>query len=150
MQVIPDILPFLQRYDELDSLMAKPDFFQDSRKAVELSREHQKLQLLISLYRVLEKLETDIGDHESIISDPDSDDELKNLAQEELPVLRDLFEDKRNEVLIAMVPPDPADSRNTVLEIRAGAGGDEASLFASDLFRMYSRFAESKGWKVER
>ncbi|AWT59931.1 MAG: Peptide chain release factor 1 [Candidatus Moanabacter tarae] len=150
MQVIPDILPFLQRYDELDSLMAEPDFFQDSRKAVELSREHQKLHLLISLYRVLEKLESDIGDHESIISDPDSDDELKNLAQEELPVLRNLFENKRNEVLIAMVPPDPADSRNTVLEIRAGAGGDEASLFASDLFRMYSRFAESKGWKVER
>ena len=150
MQGLPDITPFLQRHQELDSLMAKPDFFQDSRKAAELSREHQKLQRLISLYRVLEKLESDIGEHESIVSDSDSDDGLKELAQEELPALRDQFEEKRSEVLLAMVPPDPADSRNTVLEIRAGAGGDEASLFASDLFRMYSRFAESKGWKVER
>ena len=150
MQSLPDITSFIQRHQELDSLMAKPGFFQDSRKAAELSREHQNLQKLISSFGILDKLESDIGEHETIVSDPESDEDLKELAREELPDLRDQFEERRNQVLLAMIPPDPADSRNTVLEIRAGAGGDEASLFASDLFRMYSRFSESKGWKVER
>ena len=149
MEGLPDIGPFRKRIEEIDSLMTTPDFFRDSRRAAELSREHQKLQQLISYYERLEKLKGDIAEHQSIVADRETDEEFKELAKEELPQLLSEYEDLYQEVLVAMIPPDRADSRNTVMEIRAGAGGDEASLFATDLYRMYCRFADSNGWKVE-
>ncbi len=129
--------------------MASPDFFNDQRRAAALSREHQKLGELLELYGRFEKCSRQIDENRALIKDPATDDELRELATAELPELEAEAEGLRENILFAMIPPEETDSRNTILEIRAGAGGDEASLFAGDLYRMYCRFAEIKGWRVE-
>lgn len=149
MEGIPDIAPFRTRKDELDKQMAEPDFFADQRKAAELGREHTRLGDIITLYDAVEKLETDIAENKELMAEPDGDPELKELAQEEIAGLEEDHMKKREELLLMMLPPDPSDSRNTIIEIRAGAGGDEASLFAGDLCRMYQRFADINGWRIE-
>lgn len=149
MDGIPDIEPFRKRRAEIDSLMATPDFFNDQRRAAELSREHQRASGLIGQYEALEQTANEISGHQELLNDADADAELREMAGEELPGLEARFEKQKSELLVAMLPPDPSDSRNTIVEIRAGAGGDEASLFAGDLYRMYTRFAERSGWRVE-
>ncbi len=150
MNRLPDIEPFRKRYEELDARMAEPDFFADSRRAAELSREHQKLGRLLGMVDEIRKLESDLANNQAMVREPDGDPELIELAREEIPELEQRLEAARKAALFAMIPPDPADSRNTILEIRAGTGGDEATLFAGDLFCMYLRYAETKGWKVEQ
>ncbi len=149
MQALPDITSFKKRYEEIDGLMQSSDFYSDQRKAAELSREHQKLRELIQLYEGYRKLENDIAENKAIVADPASDPDLQALAQDELTTADAQLASLHQQVLVGMLPPDPSDSRNTVMEIRAGAGGDEASLFAAQLLRMYSRFSENKGWKIE-
>jgi peptide chain release factor 1 len=149
MEGIPPIEPFLKRFAEIDALMARSDFYADQRKAAELGREHQKIDKLLNLYKRLEQLELDIQEHSEIIADPSADPELIALAQEGIGPLKELAPQVREEILFGMLPPDPSDSRNTIIEIRGGAGGDEASLFSADLHRMYCRYAEAHGWKVE-
>ena len=149
MEGMPPIDPYLARYRELDTEMAAPDFFQDQRRAATLSREHQKLSVLIDQFHELERIESEIKDTQQLIKESESDDELKTLAEAELPELETAFADLKHTILISMIPPDPSDSRNTIVEIRAGAGGDEASLFAGDLSRMYQRFAELNNWRIE-
>lgn len=149
MEGIPDIEPFRKRRAEIDELMAVPDFFSDQRRATELSREHTWTGNLIELYERLEQVESDLAGNRELLSDSEADEELKELAELEMEELEQKRETLRNELLLAMLPPDPSDSRNTIVEIRAGAGGDEASLFASVLWRMYHRYADIKGWKIE-
>ena len=149
MEGIPDIQSFHKRVEELDALMAQPDFFQDGRRAAEVAREHQKLSLLLEEYHELERLQKDIDEYENILENADVEKEFKDLAEEELPNLHKQFEQIKDNVLLGMLPPDENDSRNTIIEIRAGAGGDEASLFAADLFRMYQRYAERANLRVE-
>lgn len=147
---IPDIFPIRQRFEELDAQMASPDFFSDARRAAAVSREHQKLQEVLAAHEELERLENDIAEHESLMGDASSDPELRELAELELPAMRARSKELRQKILLGMIPPEETDSRNTIIEIRAGAGGDEASLFAADLYRMYTRFAEDRGWKVQQ
>lgn len=149
MHGIPPIEPYLRRLKELDELMAAPDFFQDQRKAASLSREYQKINILVSMYESLVKVINDIEESQQLIQDPESDEDLRALAEEELPELKEKEQELRQKILVEMIPPEETDSRNTVMEIRAGTGGDEASLFAGDLYRMYCRYAESRGWKIE-
>lgn len=149
MEGIPDIEPFKKRLEELDAQMSAADFYADQRRAASISREHTKVSQLIDIYARLLKLRGDINENELLVKDAATDPELRELAEEELPDLRDEQERLREQVLIEMLPPDPSDSRNTIIEIRAGAGGDEASLFAGDLYRMYCRYAETRGWKVD-
>lgn len=149
MEGIPPIEPYLARYKELDAEMAVPEFFQDQRRAAMLSREHQKLNTLIEQYAELEKIKGELEDTLGLVNEEGGDDELKELAATELPHLEESFQELKQRILISMIPPDPTDSRNTIVEIRAGAGGDEASLFVGDLSRMYQRFAELNSWKVE-
>jgi len=149
MQGIPDLSPFKKRFEEIDVLMGKADFYQDQRRAASLSREHQKLRELIELYQKLQRLIEDKAQHTQLLEDPQADADLVSLAQEELEGIDEAIERLKAGVLIAMIPPDPTDSRNTVIEIRAGTGGAEASLFASELYRMYTRYAEMRGWKIE-
>ena len=149
MNGIPPIDPYKSRYQELDEAMATPDFFQDQRRAATISREHQKLNALIEKYAKLEKLDGEIADTRELLNETDADDDFRELAEAELPELQSAFEKLKQNILISMIPPDPTDSRNTIVEIRAGAGGDEASLFAGDLSRMYQRFAELNGWRIE-
>lgn len=146
---IPPIQPFKVRFEEIDHLMARPDFFQDQRKAAVLSKEHQKLRSLIELYQALEKAMLDVVEHQLLIGDPSADEDLVALAKEEMGDLERKIEELKQTVLVAMIPPDETDSRNTVVEIRAGTGGGEASLFAAELYRLYTRFAETHGWRIE-
>jgi len=149
MKGIPSIEPFKKRYEELTARMAAPDYYDNLREAAKTGREHQKLTELIDLYHSLEKLENDILENSSILNDPQADNDLKELARTEIEESAPRLEQLRHQVLLAMIPPDPSDSRNTIVEIRAGTGGDEASLFAGVLFRLYSRYAEKVGWKIE-
>lgn len=146
---LPDLAPFRHRFDELDAAMAEPAFFQNPRRAAELSREHQRLRRLLDDAALLQRTAREIAEHEELIADPRGDAELRELAAAELPVLRERARELERAVLAAMLPPEPGDSRNTIMEIRAGAGGDEASLFAAELFRAYTRFCEARGWTVE-
>ncbi len=150
MTSLPDIKPFRKRFEDIDAQMATPDFYQDARRAVDVTREHQHLSKLLALRSELEKKNQQIKENQSIVDDPESDLEIKEMAEDEISVLRQQAEALHNDVLVSMLPPDKSDSRNTIVEIRAGAGGNEASLFAADLYRMYIRYAEKHGWKVEQ
>ena len=149
MDELPDIFPFQRRFEEIDAQMASPEFFNDQRRAAALSREHQKLRELLEEAEALRRVEADIAEHRALQADSRADAELRELAEAELPELEAKRAALHQTVLVAMIPPEPTDSRNTIFEIRAGAGGDEASLFAADLHRMYCRFAEAKGWRVQ-
>ena len=149
MDELPDIAPFQRRLDELDAQMAEPSFYSNPRRAAEISREQQKLQTLVADYADFNRLQRDLAESLAMSKDPSADPDLRELAASELPELQQRIERAREAVLLAMIPPEPTDSRNTVMEIRAGTGGDEASLFAADLFRMYSRYADNRGWKIQ-
>jgi peptide chain release factor 1 len=149
MESLPPILPFQRRLDELDAQMAAPSFYANARRATEVSREHQKLGQLIAEHRAYEKTVREIAEAESMSADAGAESEMRELAAAELPDLRRRVAELHTSVLRAMIPPEPTDSRNTVLEIRAGTGGEEAALFAAELARAYFKFADRCGWKVE-
>jgi len=130
MDILPTFFPFQRRHDELSAQMAEPSFYQNPRRAAELTRAHQKLGLLLEDHRAFQKTGLDLADHAALARDLSAAPELRELALQELPALQRRSDELKRAILLAMLPPEPADSRNTVLEIRAGAGGDEASLFA--------------------
>ena len=138
----------MARLKILDEKMGAPDFYNDQRKASAISREHQQLTKLKEHYENLGDILRQIGENEKIIAE-NADPEFVELAKEDLAELEKKVEPLKTEILKMMIPSDPTDSRNTVIEIRAGTGGDEASLFAADLYRMYCRYADSRGWKIE-
>ena len=148
-QTLPDLKTFRDRLEKLDAQMQEPNFYADARHAAAVSREHQKLTQLVEKAAAHAKLAQDLADNRAMVEDPEADEEIREMAAEEIPSIEAELETLYHETLKAMVPPDPSDSRNTIIEIRAGTGGDEASLFAGDLFRMYCRYAERKGWKIE-
>ncbi len=149
MEGLPPIEPYRRKYEEIDHRMASPDFFSDRRRAAALSREHQKLGELLDLYDRYESCRRQVSENQALARDSGTEEELREMAAAELEELENDADALREKILFAMIPPDETDSRNTILEIRAGAGGDEASLFAGDLYRMYCRYAETRGWNVE-
>ena len=148
MEGIPNIEPFRKRHLELSDELSKPDFFQDQRRAATLSREHQFLMELLAMHEECMQAEQQLADNLEMLADEDED--IRCIAQEEKSSLENNLSEMRDRLLLAMIPPEESDSRNTVMEIRAGAGGEEASLFAADLMRMYSRHAEECHWKIEQ
>jgi len=149
MDTLPDIIPFQRRLDELNAQMAEPSFYSDARKATVVSREQMGLRQMVEDYHAYERARIELIEHAALMKDPAGDAELKSLAEMELPELEGKREFLKERILRAMIPPEPSDSRNTVFEIRAGTGGDEAALFAADLYRMYVRYAEGRGWKIQ-
>lgn len=149
MKELPDITPARSRIAEIEKLMNASDFYNDQRKAGEISSEHSRLCATVALFEKCQSLQKSLDENQTLIDDETTDPELRELAEAEMPELSAEFENNYEKLMIAMIPADPTDSRNTIIEIRAGTGGDEASLFAGDLFRMYSRFAETRGWKWE-
>ncbi|MBN1635552.1 MAG: peptide chain release factor 1 [Deltaproteobacteria bacterium] len=135
------------RYQELSSLLADPEILKDQRQYSEIAREHSNLGDLMIPYHRLEGLDQDIAENEAMLEDPDP--ELRALVREELAGLKAEKAQIEQQLKMLLVPKDPNDNRNVILEIRAGTGGEEAGLFAADLFRMYSRYAETKHWNVE-
>jgi peptide chain release factor 1 len=133
------------RYEQLMSEMADPAVQADTVKFRTHSKELAEMQPIIDHFREYKDVAADIAATEELVKDPD----MRELAQEELKSLQARRDTLLAELKVLLVPKDPNDSKNVVLEIRAGAGGDEAALFASDLFRMYSRYAERQGWRLE-
>jgi len=149
MEQLPEILSFQRRLDELNAQMAEPSFYSNPRRAADVTREQQRTRQLVDNYLAFERIAAEVAEHTALCKETAADEELRTLAQLELPELERKRAALHKMVLEAMIPPEPSDSRNTVMEIRAGTGGDEASLFAADLYRMYVRYAEGRGWKVQ-
>ncbi len=137
-----------KKYEGLSRLLSDPAIFSDISKSRKYLKEQAELSEIIEKIREYKKILSDIREAEEII-DSSSDNGLKELAREELVVLNEKILEVENGLKMMLIPKDPRDIKNVILEIRAGTGGEEASLFAGDLFRMYSRYAEGKGWRVE-
>ncbi len=146
MQELPDLEPFQKRHAELENELANPEVFKDQRKVASLSREHRRLEDLIRLAEKIKVGENALQENRLLLED----EEFSQIAAEEIDLLEADLPQLKERFLLTMIPHEEADERDTVVEIRAGAGGEEASLFASDLFRMYCRLAEENGWSVER
>ncbi|KPK01126.1 MAG: peptide chain release factor 1 [Nitrospira bacterium SG8_35_4] len=136
------------KYDELTKILSDPEIFSDYSKSQKYSKEQSALEDIVHKIKEYKKVLAGIKDAEEILQ-TDGDEEMKELAQAELEELRVKKPAIESELKQMLVPKDPRDARNIILEIRAGTGGDEAGLFAADLFRMYSKYAESRRWKVE-
>jgi len=134
----------IARYDELEALLADPAIISDPERLKDIAREHRQAHAIVPKANQFLSLLEQLDEH-NIIIDGD-DDELKGLAAAELPELEQKLTDLENELKVLLIPQDPNDDKNTIVEIRAGTGGEEAALFAADLFRMYSRFAERNHW----
>ena len=150
MQGIPEIDSFKKRFVELEEQINQPDFYSDQRRAATISREHQHLMSLIQSYDSLVKSNKELLENKSMLEDPDEDPEMIEMAKDEIAKSEQEIELLKDAVLVKMIPPEPSENRNIIMEIRAGAGGDEASLFAAELHRMYIRYAEIKGWRIEQ
>src|SRR5579862_4582508 len=133
------------KYDQLMAEMADPAVQADNAKFRSHSKTLSDMQPLVERFREYKEVVSQIAATEEMLKDPD----LRELAQEEMTSLTQKRDALLAEIKILLVPKDPNDAKNVILEIRAGTGGDEAALFASDLFRMYSRYAERQGWKIE-
>jgi len=137
-----------EKYDELTRLLADPAVAADHQKYQKYSKERSDIEDVVNHYRGYQETIKQIRESEEITGDKKADPELREMADAELKELRPRVEQLEQELRLMLVPKDPRDERNVFLEIRAGAGGDEAGLFAAELFRMYSRYAEKKRWKV--
>ncbi len=135
------------RLAELEELMGRPNFYDDNRRAGELLREHRGLQTLAKAWDEYERVQQQMADNQDLMKSGDA--ELASMAEEELPSLQKRATELEEMVQKHILPPDPLEGRDVIMEIRAGTGGDEAALFAGDLYRMYSRYAEDRGWKIE-
>ncbi|MDR2340758.1 MAG: peptide chain release factor 1 [Puniceicoccales bacterium] len=149
MDAIPDVQPFVDRFKALEVRMAAEDFYEDQRSAAAVGREYCHIRELLESHRHYESLIKTLADAEEILNAPNAEEEMRLWAREEQDKAREQVDAAKFRVLSLMLPEDPSDSRNTVLEIRAGAGGDEAAIFAGDLCRMYVRFSDLRGWTVE-
>lgn len=136
-----------KRFEELEAKLGDPAVVGNRNEFQKVAKEHSDLRDIVEVYRQYEKINRQIEEDLKLLEE--NDDELKELIKEEIPVLKARREELENELKILLLPKDPNDERNVFLEIRAGTGGDEAALFAADLFRMYARYAEIAGWKVE-
>ncbi|MBI5568569.1 MAG: peptide chain release factor 1 [Desulfomonile tiedjei] len=137
-----------RRYEELDTELARPEVQTDLDKLRKLSKEQSDLDEIVKVYRDLSEVLRETEELETIIAD-DADGELVELAREDLLVLQEKRAKLEKSLSVLLLPKDPNDAKNTFLEIRAGTGGEEAALFAADLFRAYGKYAESRGWRVE-
>jgi len=138
------------RYSEIEEQIAQPDIVRDSARLVALSKEKGKLKTIVAKYRQYKKLAADIGQAEQILADSSADDDFKALAEEEAQQLEGKKTGLLEQIMHSMVMSDDMGIDAVILEIRAGTGGEEAALFARDLYTMYTRYAEMRRWKVEQ
>ncbi|HCA4081341.1 TPA: peptide chain release factor 1 [Listeria monocytogenes] len=136
------------RYDELNELLSDPDVVSDPKRLRDLSKEQSGITATVETYREYKNVNEQINETKELLGEK-LDDEMREMAKEEFAELQKEKTDLEERLKLLLVPKDPNDDKNVILEIRGAAGGDEAALFAGDLFRMYSKYAESRGWKVE-
>ena len=136
-----------QKFIELEQQLSLPDIFSDQEKYKKISKAHSELAEIVTTFRQYKKVLAEIDENKELLKDKDP--EIRDLAAMELEGLKESKKELEERLKILLIPRDPLDEKNIILEIRAGTGGEEAALFAADLFRMYNRYAESKNWKVE-
>jgi peptide chain release factor 1 len=148
MNILSKLEELYKKYTTLEEKLSDPNITSDLKKYIALNKEYKDLEPIVKAYVTYKKVLDDLAQAKDILIN-EKDDELKNLARQEIDELTQKKEQLEEEIKILLLPADPQDKKNAIMEIRAGTGGDEASLFAGDLFRMYTRYAEKKGWKWE-
>lgn len=136
-----------RRFEDLEQQLSSPDILSDQERYRKLTKAHADLREVVDVFKKYKEHRAQLEESKAMQNDPDP--EMRALAQEEAKELENAIGALERELTILLLPKDPMDDKNIILEIRAGTGGDEAALFAADLFRMYTRYAEAKGWKVE-
>ncbi|MGV2939478.1 peptide chain release factor 1 [Mesobacillus sp. LC4] len=136
------------RYERLNELLSDPEVVNDSKKLREYSKEQSDIQETVMAYREYKEVKEQLTDAKAMLEDK-LDAEMREMVKEEISELEPRIEELEDRIKILLIPKDPNDDKNVIMEIRGAAGGDEAALFAGDLYRMYSRYAESQGWKTE-
>jgi peptide chain release factor 1 len=149
MDLRPQIEKFSRRFAEIEAALSDPKAFDNPQRAQELGREYARLKELVAQGQAFLKAVADLAENRALLQSEPPDSELAQMAKEEITRLEAAEARLSLEVQRGLLPPDPADSRNTIIEIRAGAGGQESALFSADLYRMYTRYAEARGWKYE-
>jgi len=136
------------RFEEVAQLITDPEIISDMKRYVKLNKEYKQLEPVVEAYNSYRDLLSNIENAKKMLHD-ESDEEMREMAKMELDSMLEQLEPMEQEIKMLLIPKDPEDDKNAIVEIRAGTGGDEASIFAGDLYRMYTKYAESKGWKVE-
>lgn len=137
-----------EKYRELESLLADPDTMQDVARWQHYNKEHAQLEPVVAAFRRYQQVTQQLTENREMLDEP-LDAEMKELIEQEIAELSDEEEDLKKQLPILLLPKDPNDEKNVIMEIRGGVGGEEAALFAGDLFRMYARYAEKRGWRIE-
>ncbi|EGU44205.1 peptide chain release factor 1 [Vibrio ichthyoenteri ATCC 700023] len=145
--ILTKLETLVERYEEVQHLLGDPGVIGDQNKFRALSKEYSQLEEVTKCFQAYQQAQEDLEAAEEMAKEDDA--EMREMAQEEIKDAKESIERLNDELQILLLPKDPNDDRNCFLEIRAGAGGDEAGIFAGNLFRMYSKFAEKKGWRVE-
>lgn len=149
MDLSPHIARFESRYSEVEAALGDPRVIENQKKMQELSREYSRVKGLVESGRRYLKIREDIAENEEILKGEPSESEMAEMAKEELGALKEELGQVEIDLKMGIIPPNPTDSRDTIFEIRAGAGGSESALFVADLYRMYTRFCEKLGWRIE-
>jgi peptide chain release factor 1 len=136
-----------ERFAKIERLLSNPEVIKDQQAYREYTREHSDLGKIVSVFRDYKEVARNLEEAQDLLQD--ADDEIRDMAREDIQNSTERIDELKNQLKWLLIPKDPNDEKNIVLEIRAGTGGEEAGLFAADLFKMYSRYAESLGWKVE-
>lgn len=134
-----------EKFTDIERRMGEPEYYSDPEAYAKLAKEQKELSPLVEAYRAYKKCESDMQEARELLSDP----EMKQMAQEEYDGAKERMEQLEQEIKVLLLPRDPNDERNVIVEIRAGVGGEESALFAARLYRMYTMYAESKRWKTE-
>ena len=135
------------RFADVEQQLSSPDVLNDQERYRKLTKAHADLKEVIDMFRDYKELRARLAENKELLNDGDAD--IRSMAQEENREIEAALENREKELTLLLLPRDPMDDKNIILEIRAGTGGEEAALFAADLFRMYSRYAENRGWRVE-
>lgn len=147
MNILEKLTPLEARLDQVEAQLSDPSVASNPSKLKELGKSHSQLRDIVSVGRELRKVSEEIEEARTLLSADDT--EMRELALEEIPKLESRHEELVEQFRFLLAPKDPDDGKNTIVEIRGGTGGDEAAIFAGDLFRMYARYAEQNGWKIE-
>jgi len=148
MEMIGRLREIVAKYEELETQLANPDVLLDHERSVKLLKQRRELEPIVEKYREYERLQRELEDTRALLAE-ETDGELRELARAEVHALEEKLHRCEHELKLLLLPKDPNDDRNVILEIRAGTGGAEATLFAADLLRMYARYAERQGWRVQ-
>lgn len=146
--MIEKLAAIKERWEKVEQELASPEAMADMKRFAQLNREYKDLRKIVEQYELYKNILSNIDTNKEILA-TEKDEEFRVMAREELDQLIEERENKEEEIRLMLIPKDPEDSKNAIVEIRGGAGGDEASLFAGDLYRMYMRYCEEKGWKTE-